>query len=68
LFNHTKKIQHYQELDDTTIMNNNMKLTPELLLQKAPFILEEVDEAPIFHEEKPRQFPTFARSGKNMIS
>jgi serine/threonine protein kinase len=40
-------------------------ITLELILQEAPDILDEVDEAPIFSAEPKRMFPSFARNGEN---
>jgi hypothetical protein len=40
------------------------KVTPDILLQKAPEVLDEVDWAPIFNQEPKRSFPCFAKHGE----
>ena len=40
------------------------KVTPDILLQKAPETLKEVDGAPIFSQEPKRLFPSFAKHGE----
>ena len=40
------------------------KVTPDILLQKAPEVLNEVDGAPIFSQEPKRFFPSFSKHGE----
>ena len=47
------------------MMTCTTNITPELILQEAPDILDEVDEAPIFSAEPKRMFPSFGRDGEN---
>jgi hypothetical protein len=47
---------------------NRETVRPESFLDEALFILDEVDEAPIFSIEPKRLFPSFAKNGKETQS